>query len=267
MSLPHIFIVGWSVSIQWLILITVLSLNVLQVPAFAFEGRQLLVEWHPATLRDEQSLIKSRVRIYQNKRQTANEDNRQDPGLPFSIAAINVMGWPFQTGTDRGDSGDVLYGGFYPEDHHGGDYRPAFQPNFGQSDFTLTLLPVLRLSGDWQQYLSGHHWWHWITGEPDYDSGVTVLFRIDGASPIVVQIAPEEYPHMAEYLANPRALLVWLAPRINGRDALVQQLLTLMESMTAEVDEKPQEQPGKSAGRYFGPARYTGRCGTGTVLA
>ena len=89
----------------------------------------------------------------------------------------NVSGWSdTRQKTDRPvlltDSG----GGFVDTD----DKRPGYFPspfNTDSGDLSLTLLPVLRLPQEWSSYLPGSHWFHWLIGEPDYSSGITLLLR------------------------------------------------------------------------------------------
>ena len=229
---------GLAVLFSWLVVIAVLSFNLFQVKAYCSQATkgELLAQWHPASLQNYQLLIKNRIRVYRKK--PSSRDEEESYAADFS--AGNITGWPGGDSYGKDDAIEMAYGGFFPQAPFG-KRRPPFISSLFNSDFTLTLLPALRLADNWQQYFSGSHWWHWIAGEPDYDSGVTVLFRVDGHSPFVVQIAPEEYQHMAEYLADPRALLSWLAPRINGRDALINSLLTLMESMSVVINERVME--------------------------
>lgn len=231
MRLLYLCTTGQTAFLLCLVIIAELCVSLFHIKAYGFQEKNgdLLAEWYPASLQSHQLLIKNRIRVYQNKRSSNDEAVPGQDDFPVS----NMTVWPGDNAPGAGGTVAMSYGGLFPKDPFN-KRRPPFMPGLFNNDFTLTVLPVLRLADDWQQYFSGSHWWHWIAGEPDYDSGVTVLFSVDGHSPVAVQVAPEEY----QYLADPRALLSWLAARINGRDALVQSLLTLMESMSAVIDER-----------------------------
>ena len=241
MSLPCLFTASRTMSILWLMLIAVMLLSLSQGMAYGFQDDQfLLADWRPAHLGSEKLSIYHRVRVYQQPTETAFEDEQSGQQPASSYNETDIAGWPGFAGVGKSSSVKLSYGGLTDEDDQD-NHRPPFMPGLAGSDFSLTLLPVLRLAADWQKYLPGTHWLHWLTGEPDYDSGVTVIVRFGNHPPIVVQVMPEEYQHMAEYLANPQALLYWLVPRIQGRDALVNQLLALMDTMTMEVNEPAKE--------------------------
>ena len=244
-----LFVTGRLANCPRLTLIALLLIVVLHIPAFAFVvERQPLAEWHTATLHNEQTLIKNKVRVYRKERPTANKENQPMSELSSGVSTTNNTAWPLQTGSDGKNLKTKPYGSFYPEDQQD-DYfnhlRPPFQPDVQHSDVSLTLLPVLRLGVDCRNslsdYLPGANWLHWLLGEPDYASGITVIVRFGDQPPIVVQVAEQEYQHMVEYLADPKALLYWLAPRIQGRDTLVYQLLALLETMTMRVNEPVRE--------------------------
>ena len=108
-----------------------------------------------------------------------------------------------------------------------------------KGDFTLLVLPVLRLTTDWLSYLPGDQLSHWLWGEPDYDSGITLLLRFDHHPAIQVQISPAEYQELAGHLTSSRQLLHWLAPKLSGREAFIQQLLNLQTELGGSPNESP----------------------------
>ena len=115
--------------------------------------------------------------------------------------------------------------------------RPGFLPMPGKNGFALTLLPVLRSPSDWQTYLPGTHWLHWLVGEPDYSSGITVLIHFEGHPPVSLQISQPELGELADNLLDTRQLLNWLTPRLNGKENLIGMMLELSD----ENDDLPEE--------------------------
>ena len=129
---------------------------------------------------------------------------------------------------------EISYGAAGSDENDPFQKRPPFLPMPVKGDFSITLLPVLRLSTDWQHYLPGTHWWHWLLGEPDQDSGITLQLCFEegfeeGQPPLVIQISQTELAGFAEQLLNTQQLLRWLAPRLNGRKSFIEQLLDLAD--------------------------------------
>ena len=131
-------------------------------------------------------------------------------------------------------------GSWDTDDHDPFTKRPPFFPMQPSGDFSITLLPILRLVSNWQQYLPGTQSLHWLLGEPDQSAGLTLQLRFDDQSPVVLYISQAEFGELSEHLLSTRQLLHWLAPKLNGRAIFVQQLLELSESM-AETTVWPEE--------------------------
>ena len=140
-----------------------------------------------------------------------------------------LAGAPFQPGEQATD----LYGDGYPSlDDNDEDFkRPPYFPARQKGDFTLTLLPVLRIPSDWRSILSGNHWLHWVMGETDYESGLTLHVSFNGEPSSVITISQAEYQQMAEHLGDAHKLLQWLAPKLSGREAFVRMLLEMAEQL------------------------------------
>ena len=100
------------------------------------------------------------------------------------------------------------------------------------SDIALTLLPLMRLDWDWPQVLPMNHWRHWLIGTQDEGSGITLALSINGEPPIYLQLSQEEFRQIAGQATNIRHWLKWLAPKLNGREALIQQLAESTETTT-----------------------------------
>ena len=94
--------------------------------------------------------------------------------------------------------------------------------------FGLLLLPGINLPVNWREHLPFAGLYHWLTDQPESSGGLTLLVQFHGQSPITLRISQGEYPEMAEHLLNARQLLLWLMPKLNGREALVQHLLDWM---------------------------------------
>ena len=113
-------------------------------------------------------------------------------------------------------------------DDHNDFKRPPFMPAPDKIPFGLLLLPGINLPVNWREYLPFAGLYHWLTDQPESSGGLTLLVQFHGQPPITLRISQGEYPEMAEHLLNARQLLLWLMPKLNGREALVQQLLDWM---------------------------------------
>ena len=125
-----------------------------------------------------------------------------------------------------------LGGGMDNDDSFGDNFRrPPFMPMQLKGGFNMLMVPVLRLPSDWITTLSGDRLSHWLLGEPDYDTGINLLMRFDHSPPVQISVSHAEYRELAELLTNTRQLLHWLAPRLSGRAAFIQQLLSLQAEL------------------------------------
>ena len=116
-------------------------------------------------------------------------------------------------------------GGGFDSDDHSDFKHPPFMPVPDKAMANLVLLPTLNLPDNWREYLPLVGLYHWLMDtEPD---GVTILIRFDHLPPVTFRISPAEFRELAENLLNIRQLLHWLAPRLSGREHLIQQLLAL----------------------------------------
>ena len=104
--------------------------------------------------------------------------------------------------------------------------RPPFMPALDKATFDLLLLPTLNLPANWQEYLPFARVYHWLTDHNP--AGLTILVRFNDQPPVRLQVSQAEYTDIAGYLLSARQLLNWLAPKLNGREYLVQQMLELL---------------------------------------
>ena len=109
--------------------------------------------------------------------------------------------------------------------------RPPFMPMPDKAMANLILLPTLNLPANWREYLPFAGLYDWLTDQPEDQGGLTLLVQFDGQPPITLRISQAEYPEMAEHLLNARQLLHWLAPKLNGREAFVQQLMDMADAI------------------------------------
>ena len=131
---------------------------------------------------------------------------------------------------------DSYGGGYLGQDDDDSFKQPPYFPAREKGDFTLTLLPVLRIPSDWRSYLPGNQWYHWVIGEPDHDSGVTLHISFNGSSPSVMQLSQAEYRQFKEHLGNSQQLLQWLAPKLSGREAFIHTLLDIASGLSEQDD-------------------------------
>ena len=114
-------------------------------------------------------------------------------------------------------------------DDHNNFKRPPFMPMPDKTMANLILLPTLSLPANWREYLPFAGLYHWFVESSETQAGLTLLVQIGDQAPITLRISQAEYPEMAERLLNTRQLLHWLAPKLNGREAFVQQLMEMAD--------------------------------------
>ena len=160
------------------------------------------------------------------KRDTNTEENSEDAYF-----------FPYSPSTDVPPTIEIGSGsmGLPPDEDQFGKRRYGF-PGNGAGSLPVMLLPLLELPANWRDMmpdsLSGLLLW----GSPDENTGLTLNLLFQGFSnhehPQQIQISPAELPDFAHYLTDVRQLLYWLAPKLNGRESLVSELLHLLSSMT-----------------------------------
>ncbi|WP_252180402.1 ankyrin repeat domain-containing protein [Endozoicomonas sp. 4G] len=157
------------------------------------------------------------------KEQDKNKNSLIPPtGLPSTLSSQNLP-----------------TGGSGPDSDEDSFFKHPFRPPFvHQSGITMVLLPFLKLPPDWQHQIPGSQWYHWLVGEPDYDSGAIVNIQLNGESIARLPIHSWELQELAEDLTNSRQLLQKLAYRLNGREAFIQQLLDIL----ATGDQNPMDE-------------------------
>ncbi len=176
------------------------------------------------------------VEVIQRLNDSTVRNKKKKSGQVVSLSGL--AGLPFPE--EKRES--VLYGGGYlGQDNDDSFKRPPFFPIQNKGVFTLTLLPVLRIPSDWRSYLPGNHWFHWVMGEPDHISGVTLHIRFNGSSPSVMQLCQAEFRQLKAYMGSSQQLLQWLAPKLNGREAFIHFLMDMTAGLS-EQDEDSQQQ-------------------------
>ena len=124
------------------------------------------------------------------------------------------------------------HGDGFSFDDDGDDFfqrRPGRYFANGQ-DITLTLLPLMRLDWNWEQILTMSQWRHWLFGSRDEEAGITLAIRFNRNAPVYLQLSQAEFRALSEVLHDTRQVLQYLAPRLSGRQAFIEQLLTLYSS-------------------------------------
>ena len=71
-----------------------------------------------------------------------------------------------------------------------------------------------------------------VADQPKTQTELTLLLKFDSQPPVELHVSQAEYPEMAEHLLSARQLLQWLVPRLNGREAFVQQLMDIADNIT-----------------------------------
>ena len=155
--------------------------------------------------------------VFSKKRNKTQDDSDDGFFLPASPATKpqllnSLSGSTFDSGGSE-DNNDFKH--------------PPFMPVPDKMMANLILLPTLSLPVNWRDYLPFAGLYHWLMDtEPE---GVTIILRFDHFPPVTFRISQAETSELAEHLPNIRQLLHWLAPRLNGRERLVQQLLEVLE--------------------------------------
>ena len=148
-----------------------------------------------------------------SKRATKTQNNQNSDMIPLASSPIIPK------------SLASFSGGGYDTDDQNDFKRPPFIPMPEKAMANLILLPTLNLPDNWRDYLPFAGLYHWLTDQPEAQDGLTLLVRFDGQPVITLRISQVEFPDMAENLLNARRLLLWLISKLNGREALIQQLL------------------------------------------
>ena len=188
--------------------------------------------WHQTLLSDEPFLVWQEP----DKQHHYSGNTQGLPGMPLGLSP--------QT---RELLASVGYGGSGDDTPY---KPPPFPPFLEPAGSSITLLPILRLPSlwnnrEWRNILSGSQWWHWLMGQPDYASGITVQLRISGQSPIIFTISRAEFlslnqdkqQTLPESLLDSQKLWQWLikllACKLNGREALINTLLESTATLPA----------------------------------
>ena len=104
-------------------------------------------------------------------------------------------------------------------------------------DISLTLLPLVRLDWDWQRILPLTNWRQWLFGSRDESSGITLQVRVDGRLAGTYQLNPQEFQQLLPSLTDIKTAFRWLAPKLNGREALINYLLQWSSAESPLSDE------------------------------
>lgn len=104
--------------------------------------------------------------------------------------------------------------------------RPGRPPLTG-TDFSITLLPLMRLPWSWNRILPLNRWQDWLLGVQDESAGIIIAVRFNDSSPIYLQVSQAEFQQLSQHLTQPRQLLHWLAPKLSGRESFINALLDL----------------------------------------
>ena len=162
------------------------------------------------------------VSLVKSPPQPKAKDDKDSPALPFL---------PFNPDPSKVRQ-QLMQDGGLPFDDYGNDHfrrRPGgFLPD--GKDISLTLLPLMRLDWNWRRILSMSQWRHWLFGSRDEDAGVTLAIRFNRDSPVYLQLSQTEFRALAAVLHDTREILKYLMPRLSGRQAFIEQLLTLYSS-------------------------------------
>ena len=148
-------------------------------------------------------------------------EKNQETG--FVLPSISFPDTPEETNLLSGFGGGV--------DSDDNFKRPPFMAMPLKGDFDLRILPVLRRSSNWLSTLPGNQLSHWLWGEPDYDSDITLLLRFEHYPAVQIRVSHTEYQELAGLLSNPKQILRWLATKLSGREAFIQQLLNLQTEL------------------------------------
>ena len=180
-----------------------------------------------------QSLRSDKPFLTVRERKTEPQENNQITLTP-EPESFSVLPTAFADDNTEKGSG----GGFDTGDSH--DFkRPSFMPVLNKVEANLILLPTLNLPVNWRDYLPFANLYHWFS-DASHD-GVTVLIRLGNQPFISLRISQAESRELTQHLTSTRQLLLWLAPRLNGRELLVQQLLALSEDSAEQSSLLPEE--------------------------
>ena len=119
-----------------------------------------------------------------------------------------------------------IAGGSQGTDDHNDFKRPPFMSVPDKMMAQLLLLPALNLPANWRDYLPFASLYHWFAGTGN--QGVTLLIRFNNEPAFRLDISQAEFRELIPMLPDVPQLLHWLAPKLNGREHLIQQLAGLL---------------------------------------
>lgn len=108
--------------------------------------------------------------------------------------------------------------------------HPPWLPFQTSDDYSLIILPGLKLPEELKGFLPGTQLYYDLLNQLGYGEEVNVIVRIDGYEPISIPVHRTERSELAQHMTSAPALLNWLAPKLNGRESLVDWLMNTQMS-------------------------------------
>lgn len=130
---------------------------------------------------------------------------------------------PSQKTTLTGESS----GGYGFDDDSQQQKRPPWLPFQTSDAYSLIALPTLKLSEELKDFLPGTQLYYDLLNQLGYGEDINIILQIDGHQPVSIPVHRSERAELAEHMTSAQALLSWLAPKLNGREELVDWLLDI----------------------------------------
>ena len=145
------------------------------------------------------------------------------------------------TGTPPSVSISGGYGSGFSPDNDDFRRRPPWLPMPSSQAFSLWLLPTLTMPEHLPENLL-----RWLPPEVTYLSEVAansgggfLLFSMQGLPPVSISVSRYELEDLPHRLGDWRQLLLWLLPKLNGREALVDLLLEWQDRFQLSANSYP----------------------------
>ncbi|WP_257287680.1 hypothetical protein [Endozoicomonas sp. SESOKO2] len=159
----------------------------------------------------------------EDKKTTENEPNKKGKGL-------NITGLQAGSKFDRTESGDG--GGiFWPGDDNNQHWKPHWMALQSNTDWEISIGPILRLDWGWLTELTGDNPMHWLFGTWSGESDRRLRVNINGNQVSSLRLTPTQFNQLLKNLGSTQQVIRWLKPLLNGQAEFIEHLLDMSEGI------------------------------------
>ncbi|WP_257292098.1 ubiquitin-like protein [Endozoicomonas sp. ONNA1] len=180
----------------------------------------------PATL--EQYPYKIGQYLFSDQPIMAVSQKKKKSKNHLSSSSSDLIGGVLEPKSDLNYSPDSDGGFWFDDDYR--KKRPGWIPQQVSTDWSMDILPVMRLDWDWNRILPSERVKSWLFGSRDDESGVRLLININGQPTDDLFLSPLQYQQLLKHMSSTRELMLWLKPRLTGLEAFIDALLEIVQS-------------------------------------